>query len=369
MTTENSRAVSLFCREGSSDKVYQCSLQARESGWVVEFAFGKRGTALKTGTKTSTPVSYADAAKVFEKLVKEKTAKGYTEDQSGVAYTNTEHSHRASGVLPQLPTAADPLEVPRLLADPAWGLQEKRDGENRLLLIKSGQVRGINRKGLFVDVPQAWADLFSMFPDCLLAGEAVAQTYYVFDLLEFNGADLRGIGFGGRYAHLVRLFDQEIANNLRLAGGTLLEHFKLIRVFEGHVAKKTVLAAIELENGEGVVFKKLNAEFEAGKCRSALKHKFVESATCVVLRVNQQRSVAVGLRDESGVMVDLGNVTIPLNFTAPAVGDLAEIRYLYRFEDGCFEQAVYLGGRSDLDVEDAVLSQVTRTKKKVALPA
>jgi hypothetical protein len=36
-------------------------------------------------------------------------------------------------------------------------------------------------------------------------------------------------------------------------------------------------------------------------------------ATCEVIRVNAQRSVAVGLRDGTGATVDMGNVTVSPN--------------------------------------------------------
>jgi bifunctional non-homologous end joining protein LigD len=86
-----------------------------------------------------------------------------------------------------------------------------------------------------------------------------------------------------------------------------------------------------------------------------------------VIRVNAQRSVAVGLRDEAGAMVDLGNVTVPPNEALPAAGMLVEVRYLYRYAGGKFEQPVYKGQRPDMTPADAVLSQVTRIKDRSAV--
>jgi bifunctional non-homologous end joining protein LigD len=361
------KAVSLFCTEGSADKAYQVSIAAKGGGWVVEFAYGKRGTALKTGTKTQSPVGYAEAVKIFDKLLKEKTSKGYTEDESGIGYTNTEHAHLVSGVLPQLPTAIDPSELERLLSDPIWGLQEKMDGENRLIQVKGGVVRGINRKGFFVDIPQDWATSFAVFPDCLIAGEAIGAKFHAFDLLECDGSDLRSTSFKNRYELLSEMLGDVL---LKMEIGTA-EFFNfagayyLVTLERHHIYKRSRVESVQSERGEGVVFKRLDAAFETGKCLSSLKHKFVESATCIVLRQNQQRSVAVGLRD-GDVMLDLGNVTIPANFAVPEVGVLVEVRYLYRFENGCFEQPVYLGMRTDIDEEEAVVSQITRIKTKSA---
>ncbi|REM68533.1 hypothetical protein DSI38_05410, partial [Mycobacterium tuberculosis] len=71
-------------------------------------------------------------------------------------------------------------------------------------------------------------------------------------------------------------------------------------------------------------------------------------------------------RDEAGAMVDLGNVTVPPNEALPAVGALVEVRYLYRYAGGKFEQPVYKGQRTDMTTADAVLSQVTRIKDRSA---
>ena len=75
--------ITLYYREGSSDKVYQASLEPRDSGYVVHFAYGRRGATLSTGTKTQVPVDYATAKDIYDKLVREKTAKGYTSGEDG----------------------------------------------------------------------------------------------------------------------------------------------------------------------------------------------------------------------------------------------------------------------------------------------
>ena len=45
--------ITLYYREGSSDKIYQVAIEEQNGGWVVHFAYGRRGSALTTGTKTS----------------------------------------------------------------------------------------------------------------------------------------------------------------------------------------------------------------------------------------------------------------------------------------------------------------------------
>ena len=90
----------LYYREGSSDKVYQCQIEAAGERFVVNFAYGRRGGTLNTGTKTNVPVDYDSAQRIFDKLVKEKRSKGYTEGKNGTPCLHCEQ--QPSGVLPQL---------------------------------------------------------------------------------------------------------------------------------------------------------------------------------------------------------------------------------------------------------------------------
>jgi predicted DNA-binding WGR domain protein len=71
------KSTTLYFREGGSDKVYQAAIEPRGPLFVVTFAFGRRGSTLQTGVKTPTPTDLSAAERIFEKLVREKTAKGY----------------------------------------------------------------------------------------------------------------------------------------------------------------------------------------------------------------------------------------------------------------------------------------------------
>src|SRR5579862_9025815 len=95
-------STTLYYREGSSDKVYQVAIEPKGDQFVVNFAFGRRGSTLQAGTKTQSPVTYEEAKKIFDKQVREKTAKGYTPGEDGVRYQQTENENRASGVNCQL---------------------------------------------------------------------------------------------------------------------------------------------------------------------------------------------------------------------------------------------------------------------------
>lgn len=89
--------ISLYFREGTSDKVYHVQLETKspitqqlcpgEEGWVVNFQYGRRNAKLTEGTKTPNSLPYADALKIYDKLVAEKIGKGYQDTSDGAAPT------------------------------------------------------------------------------------------------------------------------------------------------------------------------------------------------------------------------------------------------------------------------------------------
>ncbi|XWK88930.1 MAG: WGR domain-containing protein [Phormidium sp.] len=83
------KRTTLHYQEGTSDKVYEVDLcLVGTDRYVVNFRYGRRGATLKEGVKTQQPVTLAQAEKVFEKLVGEKTKKGY-QDVSNTIVTET----------------------------------------------------------------------------------------------------------------------------------------------------------------------------------------------------------------------------------------------------------------------------------------
>ena len=47
--------ITLYFRQGASDKIYQAAIEPAGGGYTVNFAYGRRGTTLSTGTKTQSP--------------------------------------------------------------------------------------------------------------------------------------------------------------------------------------------------------------------------------------------------------------------------------------------------------------------------
>jgi predicted DNA-binding WGR domain protein len=117
------KTASLYFRSGSSDKEYHARIEEAEGGFVVNFAYGRRGSNLSTGTKTQTqtPVDYAQAAALFGKLVKEKARKGYTPGAGYPPIFDPDELAalcRVTRSLGKLPEAELWEELYRLLGDP-----------------------------------------------------------------------------------------------------------------------------------------------------------------------------------------------------------------------------------------------------------
>lgn len=72
------RQTRLHFQEGKSDKVYEVDLcEAAEGEFLVNFRYGRRGAALRDGTKTPFPQTRAKAEAIFGALVAEKVRGGY----------------------------------------------------------------------------------------------------------------------------------------------------------------------------------------------------------------------------------------------------------------------------------------------------
>ena len=61
----------LYYREGSSDKVYQCQIESAGERFVVNFAYGRRGSTMNTGTKTNVPVDFDSAQRIKARITRD----------------------------------------------------------------------------------------------------------------------------------------------------------------------------------------------------------------------------------------------------------------------------------------------------------
>lgn len=346
----------LYFKDGKSDKVYAVRVEPSGEGYVTNFAFGRRGAALTTGSKTPAPVSLDKAIAIATKLVHDKRSNGYTDAESGERYANSDKADRVTGYLPQLLNPIAEEEVAALVSCHLHVAQEKVDGERVLAIVQGGTLTVANRSGLSIGYPEKWNALAAYENDLVIDGEQIGTELHAFDLL-VDRDDVRELPFVTRFERLLNIIDS-LANP---------DWLRPVHVARSPADKQQLLDRIRTESREGIVFRRSLAPYRPGRPNSggdALKFKLVESASCVVSAVNTgKRSVAIALFDDAGRAVNMGNCTIPASHPVPQEGAVVEVRYLYRSgPQGALFQPVFLGERRDIPVSEAKLAQVTRVK-------
>jgi len=342
----DTKSASLYFKNGSSDKEYHANIEASGDGFVVNFRYGRRGASLTTGTKTQAPVAYDKAVAIFDKLIKEKSSKGYTEGVEGTPYLHSDKE--VSGLLPQLLNVIDDKEASGLIENSSWCLQEKYDGR-RMMLRKVGlTVEAINKLGLIVGLSAPIAEAaLAMSGDFTLDGEVIGDRLYAFDILSVGGEELGAKSYRDRYAALTALLGSD---------GVIVA----VPCWTDATDKAAQVSELKARNAEGVVFKHLDAAYSAGRPASGgtqLKFKFVATLSAVVETVNTKRSVAVSLLD-GAEWKTMGNVTVPANQEIPTKGTVVEVRYLYAIPGGSLFQPTLLGVRDDILASECVVAQL-----------
>jgi hypothetical protein len=75
MNTLCIKFTSLHYREGASDKVYQVATDPKDDGYIVTFAYGRRGSTLSTGTKIPHIVTLQQAHEIHDNSSPQKSAR------------------------------------------------------------------------------------------------------------------------------------------------------------------------------------------------------------------------------------------------------------------------------------------------------
>ena len=360
MSTEEVRVTyitTLRFRDDRSDKVYHVSIEKSGDGYIVNCAWGRRGSSMQSATQTKDPVSLAMATKIYEKKIKEKTNKGY---QIVYGYlrgiTNIPVANTTNPLNPQCnllnPIEDDQLES--LMMGNQWVMQEKMDGV-RLMIRRNNPTEfiGYSRTGREVAVPLNIVEALQLLgaPYFFMDGELVGDVYYAFDLIETH-IPIQNQDYNSRKSNLASILSQ-----LKPSSSVVC-----VKDFVRLEDKAKEFERIKHEGGEGVVFKKIAATYQVGRPSSGgdyLKFKFYKTCSARVSTINNRRSVGLGLYNSSGDLIPIGNCTIPINHRIPEVGSLVEVKYLYaRLPSHALYQPSYLGERSDIRMLECVLSQL-----------
>jgi len=342
--------ITLYYREGSSDKVYQASIRPQGEGFMVHFAYGRRGSTLSTGTKNPSPVHHEEAKRIYDRLIHEKTSKGYLPGNDAGEILPPTSPTKHSGIQCQLLNPLSETCLNDILLNSEYWMQEKIDGR-RLLLKKDGDtITGINRLGFPTAVPESILQSARNYKSSfILDGEAVGDHFHAFDLLSIGPEDMRSKRFAVRYLRMRDMLDSFDH-----------PHIDCVPVYL-HPRKDGVFQELRRAGKEGVVFKHYDSPYTPGRPNAGgpqLKYKFVETASFIVAKANDKRSVSLILF-ENGKVRPAGNVSIPVNHGIPNPGDVVECRYLYAFkESGFIYQPVYLGEREDIRHDECLTAQL-----------
>lgn len=349
-------STSLYYKEGSSDKEYHVQIVgSEEEGYRVNFQYGRVGNKLATGTKTRTSIDLATAQQIFLDLVKEKMAKGYLPKAGEApAYQDPTAKKQSIGVLPQLLNAIDKEEVERYLKDDCCCMQEKKDGVRSMIVKKGKTVTGGNRKGEVTSLPSSVENAVRMAcgdADATLDGELVGEVFWLFDMLAI-----------GVHAYADKTYRDRLEGIQEWLGDSFSEHMQLVPTAIGKASKKALYTKCKEENAEGVVFKRLDTPYKAGRPASGgtqVKDKFKASATVRVRALNVDKASFQMEMLKTGDWVYVGDCTYYPTKYIPKAGDYVEIEYLYAFPEGSlFQPIVGNGARKDVDDGDCLISQL-----------
>jgi len=372
------KSIMLHFESGTSNKDFEIVLEksAVAGKWNVVTRNGRHGGTL-TRRDVAINVPYDQAIKLYDAKETEKRKEGYLPMAiSGYAPQSTPIADSAGKIIgivppqtyPQLLNEIEYEQALDLCRNPEYAMQFKKDGRRLLIDYDASHgTFGINKKGLLTECArEIQADLnhlatFGLTSHLLVDGEDVSAFYYVFDLLKYGDIDLRSYGFGQRYDALIRLFHKNY-KNVDYVHAYFSTQEKL-NAFEN--ASRVVYD----DNGlmysaeEGVVFKRIDAPYTAGKPNSGgdqFKYKFVKEADVIVGESRSgKRSVSMWLNDSTGKLVFVGNTSISVKYEMPPIGSVGQVRYLYANpETNNLFQPRWRGGRTDKYPKECLLNQL-----------
>jgi bifunctional non-homologous end joining protein LigD len=358
--TMQTETIELYFQQGSSDKVYHLQLDSVEEEWSVNAQWGRRGLALQSDTKVSR-VAYEEAKRVYDRIIREKTGKGYRIAQ---ATTNGDTPisvglpsvKEHSGHAPELLTPIEEPEALQLVQNASWWFQQKFDGRRLAVQKADGQYSGINKLGQFIPIDSRLTKcLESVQAQAFLVdGEITDSRFHLWDLLSINGSDLRIQPYETRYARLGLEF-RGVDEALRVCETAMTPK-----------AKRAFVKAMHESRAEGFVCKNRNAAYTGGRAGQHFKCKFVTTSSFIVgpkpaaKAADGHRSIALYLLEENRQRF-MGTVGVPERYALPREGQIVEIRYLYCHPgaDGKLIQAKYFGKiRNDVVLGDCSVNQL-----------
>ena len=390
------KSVSLHYTDGGrSDKVY--NIQIEEVGpnqFDVTGYNGKRGGTLTPRKQNDSPVSLAEAQRLFAELEHEKVNHRKTPYvvviQEWSSHTSQRHNHsspttthESTGFVANHPKKVSEDEALRLLNNDDYFVEQKCDGEFMSVLYRHNRVTASNKRGNGIPVPPKIATAIRQLATLAccetlgLAGEYLDSTLHIFTVWEKNGTSLMTLPQHLRIAVKEKL-EQVLTEHLAASTTKRSASLKFVYTAKTQSDKTALYETIKANAGEGVVFKHRESDI-------SFKYKLYET-TEVLLVANSKRS-AECFAYHDGTLTSLGSVTIPNDSTHQEIKEanlrqqpiVASVKYLYLSAPpaigptcGQLTQASFLRFRPDFDEHSCVTTElkvVNKTVLSVAMDA
>ncbi len=128
--------------------------------------------------------------------------------------------------------------------------------------------------------------------------------------------------------------------------------------------KRNGVEDAKANHSEGVVFKYIEAPYQAGKSTQHKKFKFIKSASCKVIavRVGSKDNAAVALLD-GGRWVEVAHVST-IGKGPVKVGDIVEVKFLMATEARRLREPRIDCVRTDVDESECTMTQLAKLFKQ-----
>ncbi|MCS4540308.1 MAG: hypothetical protein HYU03_06445 [Thaumarchaeota archaeon] len=253
-----------------------------------------------------------------------------------------------------------------LISNPLPAICEPKFDGIRVFLFKSGEKLVLSSKHGGIYTPKGTPHVFATVPEFLhapyrmiLDGEYVAHEsrgLFLFDVLQVDDRDLRPKPLTERKKILKEI----------LKGSGLEVPYTLAKTSDKITSLKNEMVQ---KGGEGIIVKNPHSSY--GQPNSWLKLKRFDTIDCFVIdfqetqemkRTGVARSWSIGVYDDNGQIVNLGNVGSTIERVDPRHvkrGSVVEVRFQEVTRDRKLRAPFILRVRHDKTPEECLLSQLT----------
>lgn len=199
-----------------------------------------------------------------------------------------------------------------------------------------GEIVGYNEKGI---------------PDfSLVKSKKGSLVFAAFDILEKDDEDLHRLPLVARK----KILEAELKTSVS------------VQIVPFTTDGEKLYKIIEEKGGEGVIAKKRESTYVEGRSGAWLKIKLFKTLDCVIIKVNEKRSVNVGLY-RNNELIDVGNIGIGFTekqLTSLKNGDVIEVKYAEITKDEKIRAGVFLRKREDKDAKECTFEETEYEKKR-----